>query len=88
MTNPVPKGPEVNKFHTNSDKDVAQTSQHHTLGLGHNQSSPGNHKHNGVDSVLIAKGLVAAFPSVAGATYNQSDFQKVLDLLNALGANA
>ena len=44
---------EVNLFHLNSDRDAGPTSQHHTLGLGPSQASPGNHNHDGRNSKRI-----------------------------------
>lgn len=38
-----------------SDVDSSKFAQHHTLGLGANQASPGSHTHNGADSSLIAQ---------------------------------
>lgn len=39
--------------HLNSDVDSGQRSQHHTLGKGRNQASPGNHIHDGITSPKI-----------------------------------
>lgn len=39
--------------HYSSDVDSAQQAQHHTLGQGRNQASPGNHVHDGVTSKLL-----------------------------------
>lgn len=47
---------EVDNFHTNSDVDLRQESQHHTLGPGPSQASPGNHRHDGGDSELLLTG--------------------------------
>ena len=44
---------EVNQLHFNSDKDSSALAQHHTLGLRATQASPGNHKHDGKDSVQL-----------------------------------
>lgn len=44
---------EVNALHLNSDKDSSALAQHHTLGIKPTQASPGNHTHNGKDSVRI-----------------------------------
>jgi hypothetical protein len=41
---------EVSLFHLNSDRDAGPTAQHHTLGLGPSQASPGNHTHDGRNS--------------------------------------
>lgn len=83
VQDPTPQPRVVNQFHTRSDKDSTQTAQHHTLGTGHNQSSPGDHKHDGVTS----KKLLDAFTingsrsdtTTAGALY------QVLQALTALG---
>lgn len=50
---PTPSPDEVNSFHQNSDRDSSAFAQHHTLGLGATQASPGNHSHNGKDSKRI-----------------------------------
>jgi hypothetical protein len=88
MTQPVPNSAEVTKFHTHSDADASTSAQHHTLGQGHNQSSPGDHTHNGKNSKKIAKGLDAAFPTTANAAYSQAQMQSVIDILRDLGAGA
>lgn len=87
MTQPAKEASsvEVSKFHTNSDLDASVTGQHHTLGILHNQASPGDHKHDGKSSVRIGKGKDISFPTTAGAVYSQADFQKVINALRALG---
>lgn len=89
MTQPVspvaPTSDAVNKFHTNADVDVSKTSMHHTLGVGANQSSPGDHTHNGKNSKALGKGKDLTFPTTANAAYVQADFQKVINALRALG---
>ncbi len=42
-----------NRGHRSSDVDSSILAQHHTLGVGPNQSSPGNHTHDGVNSKFI-----------------------------------
>lgn len=81
----APSSEAVNKIHSNSDVDSATTSQHHTLGIQHNQSSPGDHKHDGKSSKKIGKGINASFPTTASATYSQSQIQAIIDALRALG---
>src|SRR5947208_10837745 len=39
-----------NLDHSSSDADSSPKSQHHTLGTNRNQSSPGDHIHDGVTS--------------------------------------
>lgn len=85
MTEPVPTSTEVTKAHTNSDVDSSVVAQHHTLGILHNQSSPGDHKHDGKSSTRIGKGKDLTFPLTANAAYVQADFQKVINALRALG---
>lgn len=55
-----PLGPEpreVKMFHSRADTDSGPLALHHTLGIGHNQSSPGDHNHDGKSSRLIGTGL-------------------------------
>ncbi len=80
-----PNSAEVNKFHTNSDVDSAVTAQHHTLGVGHNLGSPGDHNHNGKNSKRLGKGFNLAFPTTANAAYTQSQMQALIDALRNLG---
>jgi len=49
----LPTPEEVNYYHLASDKDAGAGALHHTLGLGSSQASPGNHNHNGTNSVRI-----------------------------------
>jgi hypothetical protein len=80
-----PTSQEVSKAHANSDVDSSITSQHHTLGILHTQSSPGDHKHDGKASKLIGKGQDLAFPVTAGATYTQAQIQSIINALRKLG---
>lgn len=48
---------EVNALHSKSDRDSGRDSQHHTLGSGANQASPGDHKHDGRTSSLLGAGI-------------------------------
>lgn len=55
--------------HYHSDVDSGQQSMHHTLGTGRNQSSPGDHTHDGVSSrklglYQMAPGGNAVVPSL------------------------
>jgi len=81
----APSSSAVNKLHANSDADSSVTAIHHSLGIQHNQGSPGDHTHNGKSSRKIGKGINPAFPSVASATYSQSQIQSIIDALRALG---
>jgi len=51
--NPKPSAQAVDDFHENSDADSRAESLHHTLGPNPNQSSPGNHTHDGGASAFI-----------------------------------
>lgn len=82
---PVPSTTEVTKAHSNADTDASQNALHHTLGQGHNQSSPGDHNHNGKNSKKIGKGINAAFPTTANAAYTQSQIQTIIDALRSIG---
>jgi hypothetical protein len=55
--NPRPAPQVVAEFHTNSDVDSEKDAQHHTLGTGVNQASPGSHRHDGNDSFLLGEGV-------------------------------
>lgn len=39
--------------HDRADVDLSHRALHHTLGIGHNQASPGDHYHDGVNSKKI-----------------------------------
>jgi hypothetical protein len=41
---------QVQDLHRNADSDSSVFAIHHTLGIGQNQSSPGNHLHDGKTS--------------------------------------
>lgn len=47
---------DVEKLHTNSDVDVRRESQHHTLGPRTTQASPGDHNHDGSNSLPLLTG--------------------------------
>lgn len=75
----------MNLFHARADKDVSTGALHHTLGLDHNQASPGDHSHDGRNSKLVGQGLDPTFPSTAAASYNQSQIQDIINALRDLG---
>jgi hypothetical protein len=86
MTAPVPPtSSESMKAHTNSDADSSTGAQHHSLGIGHAQASPGDHTHNGKNSKRIGKGLDAGFPTTAAGAYSAVQMQAVIDALRDLG---
>lgn len=57
-TNQSPLPQVVTAFHKRADTDGSQFAAHHTLGIQHNQASPGDHKHDGQNSKLIMDGVV------------------------------
>lgn len=71
--NPV----EVNLFHRYADTDTAPEALHHTTGPDANQASPGNHKHDGRDSVSLSAGVV---------TGSRGGNVALTNLLNALAS--
>jgi hypothetical protein len=83
--NPMATPQEVNKFHGNSDVDSSINAQHHTMGIEHNQASPGDHKHDGKSSKRIGKGLDLSFPLTANAAYTQAQIQSIINALRSLG---
>jgi len=44
---------ESRRAHDRADTDMGPRSLHHTLGIKHNQASPGDHNHDGVTSRKI-----------------------------------
>lgn len=52
----VPTARQVGEFHTKADTDGSTSSMHHTLGISHNQASPGDHSHDGQTSRLVGSG--------------------------------
>lgn len=49
----LPSAQSVNDFHGRSDVDASVFAQHHTLGSGRLQASPGNHVHDGSNSSFV-----------------------------------
>lgn len=84
MTSPAPD--EVNVFHAKSDLDTSKVAQHHTLGPGANQSSPGAHKHDGRDSKLLLRGEFPSFPQSASLIPTQAEVDACIQALRFLGA--
>jgi hypothetical protein len=85
---------EVNLFHLNSDRDAGPTAQHHTLGLGPSQASPGNHTHDGRNSkrldlkeltsksvpFTVAGGTLGTQPTFTGAPLFTGSYTKLGNL--------
>jgi hypothetical protein len=85
---------EVNLFHLNSDRDAGPTAQHHTLGLGPSQASPGNHTHDGRNSkrldlkeltskstpFTVVGGTLGTQPTFTGAPLFTGSYTKIGNL--------
>lgn len=69
---------EVNRLHRRSDVDSSHAAQHHTLGVKHDQASPGDHKHTGDNSLKIMDGI-----SVTGSRGGNA---AVADLISKLSS--
>lgn len=54
----------------NADTDVRPDSLHHTLGSRESQASPGNHGHDGGDSILLLEGFTITGSHSAGTSLN------------------
>ena len=78
-----PAGPEVAKFHRNSDVDSRPEAQHHTLGPLPSQASPGDHNHRDNNSAPLLEGITLT-GSKAGA--NVIVLSSIVAALKALGA--
>lgn len=70
----------VNEFHTNSDVDSSPEAHHHTLGMGANKASPGDHRHNGEDSPLLLEGV-----TIGGSRSNGDALHQLLTILGDWG---
>lgn len=78
---PYPSAEEVERFHTNSDVNARKESQHHTLGPGEFQASPGSHTHRGGDSLPLLEGL-----TISGSRNSDAWRISINQILVALGA--
>lgn len=79
--NEKPSSQVVDDFHTHSDVDARSESQHHTLGANPAQASPGDHTHDGGDSILLLEGL-----TISGAQTTEAWAQSINAILVRLGA--
>lgn len=76
---PAPR--EVGLIHQRSDVDSSVNSQHHTLGIGHNQASPGDHMHDGRTSRKIGQGLGLTLTGAAAGNTALNDLIRMLHLV-------
>jgi hypothetical protein len=72
----------VNQAHFRADTDSHQHALHHTLGKGRNQSAPGAHIHDGVDSLMLGPMI---FDSTPG---NEGKIIPSLSISGSRGGNA
>jgi hypothetical protein len=56
FTRDTPPPDQVAGFHARSDLDSSWNAQHHTLGIKHDQASPGDHIHDGKSSRRLMEG--------------------------------
>lgn len=47
----------VKEMHKKADTDSSAFAIHHTLGVKHDQASPGDHLHDGINSRLLLEGI-------------------------------
>lgn len=76
-----PSQKEVSDFHTNADTDGGPKAKHHTLGANPNQSSPGNHTHDGGSSTLLLEGT-----TISGSRGGNAAVASIIAALVKLGA--
>lgn len=69
---------ESRRAHARSDADLGPRSLHHTLGTGHNQASPGDHYHDGLNSKKL--GPLEMDPVNVGQTRAQWTLPDAFDL--------
>lgn len=77
-----PDAQTVQDFHTNADTDKTDTAIHHTLGPSPSQASPGSHRHDGGDSVLLLEGFTVTGSKASPSTVLPS----IIACLTRLGA--
>lgn len=83
VTNEAPLPQVVGFLHTRADTDSSQTAKHHTLGVNHNQSSPGDHIHDGRTSKLLMDGI-----SITGSRGGNAALASLIsELSQVLGFN-
>lgn len=76
-----PSSEEVTRIHEKADTDGGMRAAHHTLGPRKEQASPGNHSHDGGESVQLLDGI-----SITGSRSSGAALISIIDLLQGLGA--
>lgn len=51
---------ESNDFHARDDVDTSTLAHHHTLGTKHDQAAPGDHRHQGENSLQLMEGIIVS----------------------------
>lgn len=77
---PSPSAEVVQQFHENSDLDKSRESQHHSLGLGPYNASPGDHNHTGGNSVPLFDGR-----TLTGSKGGNVALANLITILSAYG---
>jgi hypothetical protein len=78
---PRPPANVVEDFHHNAPVDTRPEDIHHRLGPAPNSASPGNHSHNGADSVLLLDGFI-----LTGSKGGNAAVASIIQALVRLGA--
>src|SRR6266540_2949258 len=68
----IPLPQEVRNFHARDDVDSSAKAHHHTLGIKHDQASPGDHKHNGKNSKKLFETGVTSTGAFAAVNTNKT----------------
>ena len=71
----------VARFHNKSDVDSSSEAQHHTLGIKKDQSSPGDHIHDGTTSRKLLSGT-----TITGSRGGNAAVASIIAALVKLGA--
>lgn len=78
---PSPPAGVVNRFHQNAPVDTRPEDIHHRLGSSPNMAAPGNHSHNGSDSVQLLGGF-----TITGSRGTSTAVPSIIQALVQLGA--
>lgn len=78
---PTVPAEQVEAFHQSSDVDLRAEAQHHTLGPGASQASPGDHIHDGGTSPLLLSGV-----TLTGSRGGNAALPSIIQALVKLGA--
>ncbi|SRR6266550_1999512 len=70
---------EVNTFHNHSDVDSSAGAQHHSLGVKHNQASPGDHAHDAKSSRKVGYGLAL---TISGSRGGNAAVASIISMLS------